>query len=187
MIKETIRIFVDFEFIEHGLGQIDIVSIGMVDEEDNEYYAINTGIMCAYFTGKGVGDWVKENVFPQLTSPEEDFDLWRCPEQMKEDVLKFVGNKIPEFWGYFSAHDYVLLCGLMGGFEKYPDDWPMYINDVRAINHYVPVLEMMGQEYGHHALADAKWTREFYNSMAKVLGCGLLDPRLEWRWDETKI
>ena len=60
------RFFYDCEFIEDG-RTIDLVSIGVVDEEGREFYAVSTE-----FDPERAGQWVRQNVLPKLPPPARD-------------------------------------------------------------------------------------------------------------------
>ena len=57
------RYFYDCEFIEDG-RIIDLVSIGVVDENGREFYAISTE-----FDDRAAVPWVRRNVLDRLPSP----------------------------------------------------------------------------------------------------------------------
>lgn len=74
------RYYLDFEFIEDfhkpWFGKrrhfIDMISIGIVSEDDRSYYAISTE-----FSERDANDWVKENVIKNLDVP---FCAGRLPD-----------------------------------------------------------------------------------------------------------
>ncbi|MGB0973238.1 MAG: hypothetical protein ACPGVG_20135, partial [Mycobacterium sp.] len=53
------RYFYDTEFIDNG-RTIELISIGVVAEDDREYYAISTE-----FDPERAGRWVRKNVLPK--------------------------------------------------------------------------------------------------------------------------
>ncbi len=55
------RYFYDCEFIEDGTT-IELVSVGAVDEQGREFYAIST-----QFVPMRAGPWVRRNVLDRLT------------------------------------------------------------------------------------------------------------------------
>ena len=71
------RFFYDCEFIEDGVT-IDLVSIGVVDEEGREFYAVSTE-----FDPERAGPWVRQNVLNQLPSPSDK--AWRSRARIRED------------------------------------------------------------------------------------------------------
>jgi hypothetical protein len=138
----------DTEFIEDG-RTIDLISIGVVAEDGRD----------AYFELAGVdltkaSPWVLENVIPHLHG-------FKHPRYEVAKALKdFMGAK-PQIWAYYADYDWVALCQIFGTMMDLPKDWPMYCRDVKQLcdslgNPKLP--EQSSTE--HHALADARWTKE---------------------------
>lgn len=159
------RVFFDFEFIENGREHVmEPISIGMVREDGEEYYAEFSHVKWQY-----ASDWVNENVKPFLTG--ETKGMWA----IAEDIKKFVGDS-PEFWAYFADYDWVLLCQLYGKMIDLPKGWPFYCLDLKQSMHHlgidrdsIPVDN--GQE--HNALDDARWNRDVYyylNAQSQMMG-----------------
>ena len=63
--RSKVRFFYDCEFIEDGLT-IDLVSIGVADEDGREFYAVSTE-----FAPERAGRWVRTNVLPKLPPPAD--------------------------------------------------------------------------------------------------------------------
>lgn len=135
------KYFLDCEFIDTG-REIDLISIGIVDENNRSYYAINAD--CDL---NKASDWVKENVIEQLppknpipteVSPRlwEESKAWKSYQQIRRDILEYFVNtdgatikdiiddlvidyqflykkNKPEIWSYYGAYDYVVFCQLM--------------------------------------------------------------------------
>ncbi|HEY9294846.1 MAG TPA: hypothetical protein VIQ31_00480, partial [Phormidium sp.] len=93
------RYFLDTEFIEtdETPKTIHLISIGIVDENDREYYAINAD--CDF---SKASDWVKQNVINQLpprnpvpteVSPRlwEESKAWKPREEIAREVAEFLG------------------------------------------------------------------------------------------------
>lgn len=155
--------FIDFEFIRSGLA-IYPISIGVVPEEEGEepFYRIFED--CPFHLAN---DWVKRNVLPQLEprlledgSPNP---VWSTTSNIASDLMRYVGYH-PQWWGWYSAYDYVVLCNLYGDqFEELPPTWPHLINDLKQVvnslgNPRIPVRE----QHSHHAMWDAIWNRNTY-------------------------
>lgn len=137
----------DTEFIEDG-NTIDLLSIGIVSEDGRELY------LEPHCDRSRASDWVKQNVLPHLSG-----DVMPRHE-VADAIMEFVGDQ-PEFWAYYADYDWVALCQLFGTMMDLPKGWPMYCRDVQQLcddlgNPKLP--ERASTE--HHALADAKWTRE---------------------------
>lgn len=147
------RFWFDTEFIENG-RTIDLISIGIVAEDGRELYLENEECRT-----HRASQWVQDNVLPHLFGGEALVDR----VQMRTAVLNFVedGNGKPEFWAYYSAYDWVALCQLFGTMMDLPKGWPMYCRDLKQLcdDKGNPPLPEQGKGE-HHALADARWTRD---------------------------
>lgn len=143
----------DTEFIEDG-KTIELLSIGIVAEDGRSIY-----LESSECNTNGANDWVKENVIPHLIGGDARVDR----VQMQTAIKNFVedGRERPEFWAYYAAYDWVALCQLFGTMMDLPKGWPMYCRDVKQLCDDLgnPKLPEHGKGE-HHALADAKWTRQ---------------------------
>jgi hypothetical protein len=76
-------------------------------------------------------------------------------------IRDFVDDMRPEFWGYFGAYDWVLMCQLFGTMADLPKGWPMLLLDIKqvAIELGNPPLPPQSSTK-HNALDDAVWTRD---------------------------
>lgn len=168
------KYFYDTEFIEDG-KTVDLISIGIVAEDGREYYAISTE-----FKEKNASQWVKDNVLkylpprkvnPMYESPRifEESKAWKSREQIKNDILAFIGEDKPEFWAYYADYDHVALCQLFGRMIDLPKGYPMYTRDIKqlCVSLGDPTLpEQKTTE--HHALEDARWTRTAYDFLINL-------------------
>ncbi len=166
------RIFYDCEFIEDG-KTIDLISIGMVAEDERMYYAQNADCDLTR-----ANKWVRENVFPSLLGlsidkgePVKDWTSgdWKPKSDIAADLVRFCDPEKygkPEFWGYYSAYDHVALCQLFGTMINLPRDWPMYTNDLKQWAHMLGDPELPTQEDEHHALADARWNKKVWSVLS---------------------
>ncbi|WP_367130954.1 polyadenylate-specific 3'-exoribonuclease AS [Saccharothrix sp. HUAS TT1] len=148
------RFFYDCEFIEDGVT-IDLVSIGVVDEEGREFYAVSTE-----FDPAKAGPWVRANVLNQLPSPADK--AWRSRERIREDLLDFLGGRKAnrddiELWAWFAAYDHVALAQLWGPMPALPRCLPRFTRDLRQRWEDVgkPRLPQAPAD-AHDALADAR-------------------------------
>lgn len=144
------RYWFDTEFIEDG-KTIDLLSIGIVAEDGRELYL---EILEADWSK--ASQWVKDNVLAHMGHGPT---VGR--EEAKLRVLDFIGTSKPEIWAYYADYDWVALCQLFGTMMDLPKGWPMYCRDVKQLcdDHGNPFLPEQGKGE-HHALADAKWTRQ---------------------------
>lgn len=180
------KYWLDTEFIEHG-RKIDLVSIGVVAEDDRELYMQLTS---AEF--EKASDWVWRNVMPHLRhfdfqyrtrschAPRaDDYDHkgarcvadrtgcpWRHQSEATMALREFCDPEKygpPEFWGYFADYDWVAICQLFGEMSALPKGWPMYCHDIEQLRESMgnPELPSHGIDE-HDALADARWNRTAY-------------------------
>jgi hypothetical protein len=152
------RFWFDTEFIEDG-KTIELISIGIVAEDGREYYAESVDAIPHY---DRADPWVKDNVIAHLQGQRSaDFvPELRTRKQIASDLVAFCGEK-PEFWAYYADYDWVVLCQLHGRMIDLPATWPMFCRDVkqRCVDVGNPVLPKQTSTE-HHALEDAKWTRQ---------------------------
>jgi hypothetical protein len=152
------RYFLDTEFMESGRDlPIRMISIGIVAEDGREYYAIN-----GQARTEDANDWVKQNVLPLLAGPRKSEAL------IKQEILQFIGgDEKPEFWGYYSAYDWVVFCQLFGAMVDLPHGWPMYCRDLKQWADMIGNPRFAKPAVEHNALSDARWNAEFYTFLAQ--------------------
>jgi 3' exoribonuclease, RNase T-like len=146
-----VRFFYDTEFIEDG-NTIDLVSIGVVDEDGREFYAVSTE-----FDPTRAGLWVRENVLSKLPSPADP--AWCDRRTIRDRLLKFLnrGRDRVELWAWFAAYDHVALAQLWGDMPALPRELPRFTRELRQRWEDVgkPVLPTPPKD-AHDALADAR-------------------------------
>src|ERR1700749_3353322 len=105
MVTMPYRYFYDCEFIEDG-HVVDLVSIGVVDENGREFYAVST----EYDDTRAV-PWVRRNVLDKLPSPANP--AWRPRERIRSDPYAFPLEPIRErpgeqreLWAWYAAYDH---------------------------------------------------------------------------------
>ena len=145
------RFFYDCEFIEDG-RTIELVSIGVVDTDGREFYAVSTE-----FDDRLAGPWVRAHVLPKLPSPADK--AWRSRAAIREDLLNFLtapGEEI-ELWAWIAAYDHVVLCQLWGSMTALPRPLPRFTRELRQRWEDAgrPPLPSPPAD-AHDALADAK-------------------------------
>jgi hypothetical protein len=149
------RIFFDFEFIENGAEHPIIpISVGIVREDSEAYYAEFEEVDWSL-----ANDWVLANVKPHLNGKNQ-----LARRQIADEILEFVGER-PEFWGYYAAYDWVLLCSLYGAMVDNPKSWPMICYDIKQYMVHLGVTTedlSIPNAQEHHALADAHWNHRVF-------------------------
>jgi len=151
------KYFFDTEFIEDG-KTIDLISIGVVDENGRELYCCNTAARLDL-----ANDWVRANVLPHL--PPYDDEAWCSREGIKNRLLTFVGGDLkPEFWAYYADYDWVALCQLFGTMMQLPSYFPKWCRDLKQLSASLesPRQHPPDPEDEHDALADARWNKLLY-------------------------
>jgi hypothetical protein len=159
------RIFYDTEFIEDGTT-IDLVSIGAVDEDGNEFYAVSTE-----FDDSRAIPWVRKNVLDKLPGPADK--AWRSRERIRTDLLEFLTAGVTargsvELWAWYAAYDHVALCQLWGAMPALPRPIPRFSKDLRQRWDDLgrPELPPAGADQ-HDALADARHNLARWRAMEK--------------------
>lgn len=152
------KFFFDTEFFENGPeNPIKFISIGIVSEDGDEYYAVSSE-----FNEDDLSDWLRENVLPKL---EDDSIERKSNEQIAKEIVDFVGED-PEFYANFASYDWVVLCQLYGTMMDLPDTWPMFVRDIQQIREDLNVdndkLPKQDEKTNHNALSDARHDREVY-------------------------
>lgn len=176
------RIYYDTEFIEDG-RTIDLVSIGMVADNGDEYYAISSEFDLKKFAAS---DWLMANVWPSLpqvrgdarmmilSSMREGASAYKHVKRLfsrgdpdvkprraiAEEVRGFIRSfPAPELWASYGAYDHVALAQLFGRMIDLPSGIPMWTNDLQQMAAWFGLTDddLPQQEAGHHnALADAR-------------------------------
>ena len=145
------RFFYDCEFIEDGTT-IDLVSIGVVDEQGREFYAVSTE-----FDPDKAGPWVRANVLDKLPPPADR--AWRDRAAIRRDLMAFLtsGKGRIELWAWFSAYDHVALGQLWGAMPALPRELPRFTRELRQRweDAGKPTLPSPPAD-AHDALADAR-------------------------------
>ena len=119
------RYFYDTEFIEDG-RTIELVSIGIVAEDDREYYAVST-----QFDSSKANAWVRANVLDKLPNPSSK--VWKSADTIKREVYEFLTSTgpTPELWAWVGAYDHVLLAQMWGDMAALPREIPRFTRELR--------------------------------------------------------
>lgn len=150
----SVKIFHDWEFIDDG-KTIDPISVGMVKESGESYFAIFDG-----YDAEKADDWVRANV---LTKLDPHFPR-KSKAEIRSEVFAFVGPDHPEFWGYYAAYDHVCLAQLFGPMHLFPSGWPYLTLDIKQLCILLgdPRLPKQDPRNEHDALSDALHNKHMY-------------------------
>jgi len=169
------RYFYDTEFIEDG-KTIDLISIGVISEDDRSYYAISTE-----FNPRKADQWVKDNVLVHLPERRVNLSdlsvsprlkgkslLWKSRKRIAADLIAFFKNGANtqedfELWAYYGDYDHVALCQLFGRMIDLPEGFPKLTYDLRQwLNHWGKRDTKQPDDAPNNALEDARWVRETF-------------------------
>ena len=157
------KYFIDTEFVFDADNCTVIpISLALVGEDGWAGYWVTQ-----MFSPRYCPDFVRDHVIPVLWEFGDSDPDW-CPMplateriQIPREIRSFIGRsgEVPEFWGDYSAFDYVVLSVLMDGFDHWPEGWPMHVNDLQQIG-----LTAGPSEVPHNALCDARAVRDVFIS-----------------------
>lgn len=169
------KIWYDTEFVERGRGHsIDIISIGAVREDDEEFYRISDDLRVIRRAMKN--EWMTENVLPYLPlvySPmrrplwDEDHPDFKYVKSIKEIAKEWTAFVTvfdrPELWAYYGAYDHVVMAQMYGHMINLPKGMPMYTMDIKQRWHNEGKPALPRQIDGEHkAIDDARWNKIAY-------------------------
>jgi len=125
-MEQRTKVFFDTEFT--GLVKdTELISIGLVKESGNTFYAESLD-----YDKNTVDPWIKDNVLSRLKYNKTDCPqillekgteniimLGTC-EQIKRELLLWLGGGPVEMWSDRPAYDWVVFCNLFGGALSLP-------------------------------------------------------------------
>lgn len=155
MVPVIHRYFYDCEFVEDG-RLIDLISIGVVDEDGREFYAVSTE-----FDAAAAGPWVRRHVLDKLPSPADP--AWRSRGRIRDELYEFLVEPLRgragvrmELWAWFAAYDHVALAQLWGSMPDLPRAIPRYTKDLRQLWDDCGRPDLPEAAGRHDALVDAR-------------------------------
>lgn len=156
--------FFDCEFYEDG-KIIDLISIGMVDEYGQTFYAISTEFDAVR---AATNPWLVENVLSKLPARTEHDLIYMSREQIRDGILAFVEDDMhPKFWSYFADYDWICVCQLFGKMIDLPDHFPQFCLDMKQLQDELGVkrseLPKSNPALQHDALEDALWHKRVHD------------------------
>lgn len=151
------KYFFDTEFEDHEGWPTTLISIGVVDEMGNTYYAENKDWNPVTST-----KWLRENVAPHLVGGTAAKSIAQIVEDLKR--MTYHDPEV-QFWAYYGAYDWVFMCAMFGGFFRLPPNWRKVVFELDQwmATWGIPRDRWPKQQSGeHHALNDALWNQEVY-------------------------
>jgi hypothetical protein len=164
------KYFIDTEYAFGTLlgmsGIITPISIGIVAEDGREFYRVHvTPVRDALAIGN-LPPFVRAHVLPVIEMPGNDgligSDYVMPLAAIADDLRFFIGNDTPEWWGDWADFDYVVLSIIMGGFDAWPEGWPMFIHDLQQTPEGREASGSVQSAIPHNALADARAVRNAF-------------------------
>lgn len=166
------RYFYDTEFHERGPGYpIELISIGVVSENDQELYLINTDF--DWHDSKHDGSpsikWLRKHAMPHVIGRE--LDLFGVPySEFRNLLLRFIQCPA-ELWSYNCAYDHVLLSQIFGTMRNLPKSW-RYTMDLKQLildrgltKNELPSFDASQGEVRHRAIDDARWMKRVWEQL----------------------
>lgn len=164
------RYFIDTEFDQETRNEVRLVSLGIACEDGRELYA-TTRV-------RNLNPWLQKNVVPHLNNPmscSETYCVLNARRSViRQRVVDFTLRGIAavdqsiEFWGYYADYDWFLFTRLWG-FMDMPNRFPLICYDVKqlATHKGIPSVSNLLRPYQpeHHALVDARWTRDAWKAV----------------------
>ncbi len=178
------RYYFDTEFREEPCT-IDLISIGIVCEDDREFYAISN----EYDFDKAYEDkWILDNVIIPMYSEtagesiSDKDDLYKqyilhgkSRKKIKDGIVRFIGKyDDPEFYAYYCNYDWVVFRWLFGRMIDLPSGYPQCCNDLKILMNNLGLdrkwksINCPDPENEHNALADARWNKELYDKIISI-------------------
>lgn len=177
----------DTEFLEDD-STIELISIGMVDEDGREYYAVNSDMPMERIRER---EWLMNNVVPHLptvnpVTPGDrknrlivDVDrrspLVKPKWVIRNEVLAFLSGAQGaadddlELWAWFGAYDHVAYAQLFGRMIDLPPGLPMFTHELVQLWEDAGKPEKPAKPTDqHNALADARWDMELLTICRKA-------------------
>lgn len=187
---DHVKYWYDTEFIDDG-RTIDLVSIGIVAEDNRELYLVSSEFDQAKLKAN---PWLVSNVWPSLPTFKHPkgtrcacgpghLDLnhpaVRSRGQIARAVREFLfdNDDTPiRLWSWYSSYDDVALKQLFGTMATLPTGIPWRTNDIEQDAERLGVVDLMPKppQGQHNALIDARYHRQLWQfvDQAATTGAG---------------
>jgi hypothetical protein len=147
----------------------------MVRADGRELYRINpeslSNVSKHAWLSVNVGPYLPIKAQPGILSWDETHPEYlyvsMSLDGLIDDVRVFI-QETPdvELWSYYGAYDHVVLCQLFGSMAELPAGVPMFTHDVQQLIEMRPDVTLPAEPWKiHHALDDARWTRDAFNAI----------------------
>ena len=164
----------DTEFHDRGHNRIDLLSVGVVSEVGDKYYAV---VKDTDWKAVHANPWLNQNVVPALPDPrlKNKSIPYRTRKEIKGELEVFFAKyDKPEFWAYFADWDWILFAHIFGNLLELGDSIkgaPMLCLDIKQemMRLQIP-REALTDQYTteHNALNDAQWNMQILRDIAMI-------------------
>ena len=149
------KYFLDTEFCEYtdyipsidkSFDTIDLLSIGITDEEGNSLYLINSEFnVRAAFSNLWLVDNVLRPMFEDwaidIEFNTENFNTYLkkvgiTRKEIAEKIKSYIiieEDSTPEFYAYYGDYDWVVFCWIFGRMIDLPKGFPKYCRDIKQM------------------------------------------------------
>lgn len=170
---------------------LQLISIGIVDGNGRAFYAENQS-----FDERKADTFAKKYIHPNLlwlwlkADREGEYSFWytcrgkAVPDEEAESVfgpVSYIKNRLlhyfwndpnPEIWGYYSAFDWVVFCGIFGMITDLPMGFPIYCRELMQLLDKNELDEsdlkcLPPVEDNHNALNNALWNKALYEHLTE--------------------
>lgn len=186
--KQPYHRILDFRIpFDKPIPTIDLISIGIVDENGREFYAINADVDVEFAWSN---EWVRQNVLLRIWQENfsgdqknrNDFSIatmkWvfktegRTLKELSHDIQLWIINNQPiDFYGYYCDYDWVVFCQIFGSMMQLPKGFPMYCYDLKQMMDTNWLTKDWKRSHcpdpegEHNALVDAHWNKKLHDEI----------------------
>jgi len=167
------RYFIDTEFAKGPVPfSQDLSSIGIVDQNDREYYAVSSEFN---EVAAASDPWLREQVLPQLSKPEDRKTL----ATIRQDIIEFFQPaREVEIWSRLTENDMFNFSQIFGSHNEMrtslrtagvDDVVPRWIEEVMRAAGHPTAYDRPETSNNNHALRDAWLERLKFDRMRNIL------------------
>lgn len=157
------RSYLDFEFIPSRPDTGGLISLGLVDDEGNSYYAVNQDMDQYAVT---TNQWLRKNVWPHLPLADGFLDTnhpdVKPLQQIRYDLVAwFAMRRHDRLFTWYGSQDMSRLHSFWdNNWAKMPDSIPQWSHEIASIAYMFGSPQLPEQlSTAHNALDDAKHNR----------------------------
>lgn len=174
--------YADCEFLRDDLTNAGLISLGLTDRADKDYYAVNADMDedRIRHSPDEAATWLREHVWPLLPrTPSGALDRThpdvRPISIIREEVgLYYAQGPQARMYAYYGGQDGVRVLGLWGhDWGLVPSNVPLRVRDLADLAEDAGLTSTdlpVQTTPAHHALWDARHDRAMHDTILKALG-----------------